>query len=223
MLQFTKVKRSALVAVISGFALFFSHKSAGQIHSGKFVKKNIDSLTVFEPWVYVTALKGSGREYDTALNAKLRKDLHSKVFSLLSRKYTANKFTSDQQSVSEAELGKLFQTLDEARKGTTEVAAPPYILDAINANEGRYCLLVFLQAHYDADMAPYENIQQAMKTSRVYLNTDQFRSDLRLVIVDKHNNNIIYYNKKNSGTVDPRIPDFIKQQVLAVVKPIYYK
>ena len=141
---------------------------------------------------------------------------------MLAKNYIVDTATDIKNEISEEQLSAFFKTLDTTNKKRV-VSIPSFLNEASSSSKERYFLMTFFQGRYDERYQPYDNIKQGLAEDRLYIRGDLFYSDLRLLILDKRNNTVIYYDKKTSKMNDPRIADFVDQMILGIVRPIFYK
>ena len=84
--------------------------------------------------------------------------------------------------------------------------------------------MIFFQGSYNGYLKPDENIKQALQSNTIYLNSRHlFRSDIRILVMDILENILVYYDKKVSNDIDPRLPLPIEQMTSSILRPLYYK
>jgi len=198
--------------------------------SGKFVadfkvkKKSIDTLSLVQPLVYVQAYTGQSKSVDYELGDLLRKQLAAQTLSMLNEKYvvqsTIDSIADD--AIPWQELQILFYKLDYDEGKYLDIRMPSTVEILTQMVQGYGLLLVF-DGYYDASYEPNENMVESMKTNMVYIGSrNLFAYNIRVILFDRVSKQILYHNKLASGT-DPRLPAFVEQSMLEVLRTIYYK
>lgn len=217
-----------LTLVVGLFALLtftLTRCSSGKYYSDfKSRKKSVEKLAVIKPSIFVKSVKDQKESEDNELCYKLEKQISEKTSSILSGKYILTDISNTSDIISEKELQSLFSNLDNSEKHLSSIKIPPFLQKDFKNIKERYCLKIFFQGFYNGYLKPDENVKQALQSNVIYLNSRHlFRSDIRLIVLDILENNIVYYDKKISNDIDPRLPMPIDQMASNILRPLYYK
>ena len=65
---------------------------------------------------------------------------------------------------------------------------------------------MFFQGYYNGYLKPYQDVKQNIQFNVIFLNSrNLYSSEIRLVVLDILENNIVYYDKHVSNKIDPSI------------------
>jgi hypothetical protein len=216
---------SVIIALLAGLLLYSCH--SGKILSG-FNKKNnpIDSLAIHQPVVFVHSLKDKKYSPDFSLRDTLLNVINTTTKATLSKKFKLQHPLLNADSIKASDWGALFKALDAAPK-LSPFPVPPFLNSVAESAKCRYQLFICFQGYYNPQFSPYHNYQQNVRpgVSSMNLPVNQrnlFDSDMRVIILDYHSGNIIYYNKPKGKPSDPRVYAQVESQTTTVLKPVYY-
>lgn len=199
-------------------------KSGKYFADYKTKKKSIDTLALFDPLIYVFSTGDQIDSVDYKLIKKLEKQISDKTNSILSGKYILTNVPVKIDSIPVKQINDLFATLDNSDEHSPEIKIPSFIQNISINIEERYCLLILYQGYYNRNYAPYDKIMKSIGTSSIDINSpNSFGSDMRVVIIDNVENNIVYCNKKRSSNRDPRLIVHIDDIISDILRPVYYK
>jgi hypothetical protein len=220
-----KFQSTLLVAILTLLAFSLLECSSGKYYSDfKTRKKSIEKLAVCRPTIFVKSVKGQKQSEDYELCDKLKKQIFEKTSSILSSKYKLTAASDINDSIPEKDLQALFSKLDNSGKQLSSIKIPPFLQKDFNNIKERYCLMIFFQGSYNGYLKPNEDFKQALQSNTIYLNEGHpYRSDIRIVVVDILENNLVYYDKKVSNDIDPRLPIPIDQMISSILRTLYYK
>ena len=211
------------------FGALFLLTSSGKYYSDfKRAKKEVDTLVLLTPYVRVEFSKDQEFSKDDELSEILSQQIFNDAHSLLDKKYTLAGLILPFDSIDASELSNLFSNLDNSNKNT-ELSTPFFIQKHIKECANRYLLMVVFNGYYNANYEPYYRMNQMAVNNGVgvriviYPNTKFFNSDMRVLIFDNQKNIIVYYDKKYSKDVDPRIINSVEKMTLDILRPLYYK
>ncbi len=117
-----------------------------------------------------------------------------------------------------------FQRLEASTNSLSNISANTILNHFGNEIKNRYALLLVFYSNYNPDYQTHYNAKMGLASSRIILdkNTKPY-SDLRLLIMDTLNKEIVYYDKISSNNYDPRLADEIEVMTKKILKKIYYK
>ena len=188
----------------------FVQCSSGIYYSGfKTTKKNIDTLAIIRPYIFVKSIKDQKQFEDYALSTKLEKQIHEKSKSILSSKYTLTDISAMSDTISEKDLFVFFQSID-LKNQKSEIKTPHFIQNVLKNVPERYCLMIFFNGYYNSYFEPYHDINMGLQRNSIYVSLkDLYGSDMRLLVIDNLKSKLVYHSKQKASNKDPRIPDMI--------------
>jgi hypothetical protein len=219
---------SKFLFLFACFAALFLLTSSGKYYSDfKRAKKGVDTLVLLTPHVYIEFSKNQKFSKDDELSEILTQQIFNNSYSLLDKKYKLAGLISPLDSIDASELSNLFSMLDNSNKNT-ELSTLLFIQNRMKEYTNRYLLMVVFNGYYNADFAPYYRMNQMMGSNNsiritIYPNTKFFESDMRILVFDNQKNIIVYYSKKYSKDIDPRIMNSVEKMTLDILRPLYYK
>jgi len=190
----------------------------------KKAKKGVDTLTLLTPYVCIEAFKGQEAKRDYELEERLTKGFFNDSYLLLKKKYQLAGFPLSADSINQSEWNDLFATLEKSDKNS-EIPTPAFIQKFIKDNPVRYFLMIFFYGYYNAYYQPYENMTRGLSNNAIYISINQNLrfSDMRALIFDNQRNVVVFYNKKSSKIIDPRVSSDVEKMPSDILKSIYYK
>lgn len=214
--------------VAAGLLIFLAFVTV-QCSSGRYFsdfksqKRSIDSLTVFQPVVYITSMKGKEQVEDIAVRDSVRVQISRTTQETLSDKYGLA-YATLTDSVASGDIAFFFSMLDNSGDMVAVVNTPEFMQHAIMKAPGRYCLMLFFQGSFVNELDPNYTVTHMMRSNTIIINPiATSRSDIRLVVFDKARNQVAYYNRVEAKNSDPRLLGAIDQMTLTVLRSIYYK
>ncbi len=90
--------------------------------------------------------------------------------------------------------------------------------------KNRYALLLIFYSNYNPDYQSHYNAKMGLATTKILVDkkTKPF-SDLRLIVMDTLNKEIVFYDNISSSNFDPRLEVEIETMTKKILKKIYYK
>lgn len=214
--------------IASGLLVFLAFAtvqcSSGRYYSDfKSQKRSIDSLTVFQPVVYITSRKGKEQVEDIAVRDSVRVQISRTTQETLSDRYRLA-YATLTDSITSSDITFFFSMLDNSGDVVPVVNTPEFMQHAIMKAPGRYCLMLVFQGSFVNELDPNYTVTHMMRSNTIIINPiATSRSDIRLVVFDKARNQVAYYNRVEAKNSDPRLPGAIDQMTLTVLRSIYYK
>jgi len=185
-------------------------------------KKHIDTLTIINPIVNVVANNNKSSYLDSTLSGSNQNLIEKTSFDLLSKKYTLykEKFTDFNYENYYKVYGKL---VDSPK--TLEGISIESVVDMSSLNfEGRYALLMVYFGTINPDYSPHYNLKAGIASNTIVIAPHtKPHNDLQLLIIDTENNEIVFFDQRETSNIDPRIPEEIEQATKTILKKIYYK
>ena len=195
-------------------------------------KKEVDTLTILTPYVYVEFSTDQTFLKDDEQSKILTQHIFNSSYSLLDKKYKLAGCMLPPDFISASDVSNLFSILDNSDKNS-EIPIPFFIQNLIKDNSSRYFLMVVFNGYYNANYEPYYRMKSQPGYMgpqsgygigiRVYPNTEFYNSDMRVLVFDNQKNIIVYYDKKYSKHTDPRIIEQVEKMTLDMFRPLYYK
>ena len=188
----------------------------------KNAKKTVNTLVLLSPYVSVEFLKNKEIIKDDELETKLRKEIFSYSSYVFIQKYQLTNLILSYDTINMNDLSTLFSILDNSDKNA-KLPIPPFIQNLFQKDSNRYFVMVFYKGFYNAHFQPNFRIQQAMMWNKIFINSNFNSSDMRVLVFDNKNKIIVYYGKKYSKNIDPRVFSSIEQMTYSVLRPLYLK
>ena len=221
-----KIQTFSFLLVCVSTLLIFAQCSTSKKYYANFkqAKKQIDTLVMLTPYVYVEFLKNKEVFKDYELEETLTAKISAASYSELEGKYRLVNFVLQPDFISESELSNLFSILDSSSKDSI-VPTPLFIQNHIKNDTNRYFLLIYFKGYYNSHFEPYYQLKQSMasNTMSISINNNLYSSDMRLLIFDNQQNIVVYYDKDYSKKNDPRVINVIEKMTSDILMPIYYK
>ena len=220
-----KYRFTLVIGLLTLLTFTLTQCSTGKYYSDfKSKKKNIKRLAVMNPYIFVKSIKGQKESEDNELIYKLEKLISEKTISILSNKYILSDISNTSETISDKDLQSLFSELDNSENHVFQIKIPPFLQKEFKNVKERYCVKVFFQGFYNGYFKPDEILKQELQLNVICINPRHlFRSEIRLVVFDMLENNIVFYEKKGSNDIDPRLPMLITQMTSSILRPLYYK
>lgn len=200
-----------------------------QCSSGKYFsdqktfKKEVDTLTIFRPVVFVNALKDDKVTRDYKRSGELQSSLYSKISSILGAKYVLSNASDTIRDVTESQLNEFFEMLEKPNTVLSNIKIPEYFKTSLTHSKTRYSLITFYSGIYDSAYDAAFRERQLLLNNMMYFNLHISKSHLRIIVFDKTEHRIIHYDKKVLKNADPRVPVQIEKMTSSILKPIYYR
>ncbi len=206
--------------------LLFSLVSCG---TGKFAtsykleKKSTDSLIILQPLVQIDMVdEMNNKEKDNKLIENNKKLISDITYGLLDSKYILF-----DQGIADYNTDLIFNLCDHLENSENTLSGH-YILDLDFSNEfktgPKYALLIVYKGMFNPNFEPDYNIKAGMTTNTLIINSStKPYSDLRLLIINRENNEVVFYSSNKTTNSDPRVQAEIEQMTKLILKPIYYK
>lgn len=220
--MFTRLTISAVMSFIA--ILLLNSCSSGQYFgSFKSDKKNVDTLTIFEPHSFVKYKLNQSQNIDYELALQLKNQISVITESILGQKYVLLTPPVNRDSIAQTDLIHFFSNLDKS-KSLLEIPFPDFLRDLSNISQSKFAMMIFFEGYYNGNFSLYHDYQRGAQTNSVYISTGNLsRTDLRLLIFNTKTEKVVYYNKEASSRNDPRSVEAIDLITRKILKPIYYK
>lgn len=216
-----------ILLVLTFLLIFTPLKSELYNANYKMHKNQFDSLTVFEPFVIIELNNRKEYTLDTAL-IKINSDIIKfQTDDVLYKKYKLN--ASNSLSINERSLDSICYLLDTKKLKSLDNISTTSIIEANDSTKRNYALLIQYYGNYNSNFDANVRMMGQMGSMsdgviRISLGSPiKSKSIMRLFVFDLKNENILYYNSRYSGTVDPRQSPLIEKAIRTLLKPIYYK
>ncbi|MBP6455933.1 MAG: hypothetical protein KA275_04310, partial [Chitinophagaceae bacterium] len=117
-----------------------------------------------------------------------------------------------------------FQHLDDAPNMLSNISASSILNHFGSEIKNRYALLLIFYSNYNPDYQSHYNAKMGLATTKILVDkkTKPF-SDLRLIVMDTLNKEIVFYDNISSSNFDPRLEVEIETMTKKILKKIYYK
>ena len=201
----------------------FSHLgcSSAKYSAGfKSEKKQIDALTIFSPLVNVTFKKDQLTYIDTAFSTSIQQQMEEITLEVLSSKFNVEQVSLS--SVNQKALFDLFHKLDNSPK-TLDAISSGSLFEINPGCNSRYAVLLTFHSEINANFGPHQNVSTGMATNSIIIAPHtKPHSELRLMVLDMNNDEIVFCDMIKSSNFDPRIESEIKHKTKTILKKVYY-
>lgn len=212
----------ATITLLLFSILLASCSTAKYSVSFKKQKKHLDTLSIAKPFVEIYAITRSKKYLDTTLTSSNIKTIEKTTLNLLDSKYNLKKTilkNSDTQ-----ELKQLLEKLESSPKQLVNISVKKAISYFKDDFDSRFVLLLIYNGSINPNYGTNHNLKEGMATGLIVVNPSaKPHSDLRLLIIDKEKEKVVYYDKFRSGNYDPRLPSQVEQMTKTILKSVYYK
>ena len=183
-------------------------------------KKFVKELTIYEPIVTIIAENNQIKYADSTIANGAKKVIDDLTYQVLSDKYKLNKSQTKKNHNIKA-LNDFYEQIDN-NSNTLESVSSNQIFLGEN-KESRYSLLITLQGKFNPKYSPHTSLQQGYSPqSIIIIPKARPDSDLRVMIIDNKINEIVFYDKLNTSSYDPRVKKDIERITKTILKKIYY-
>jgi hypothetical protein len=193
-------------------------QSSKYIVGFKEIKKNIDTLVLIEPNVFVKTSDFYGKEYyDSSLNDKVKSEIANKTLKILKNKYIMqyDSVLFDNDSLIDEDLDKLITTLKSLNNPIQDIKIPSSFQDLLSFNDKRYYLLIFLRAQYIDGKPTRQDVLYLDPLFYTYMKQYVF-------ICDNFEKRILYYNDSFSKD-EANNTELVERITSRTLQTIYYK
>jgi hypothetical protein len=165
----------------------------------KKTKKQIDTLSIFKPYVKVNTYRG----IDSSITNYDRILITGQIFGLLNKKYKLINYDYDNLDLDELYLRS--KEIESTKGIITDFPINTFIDHLDKKIESRYALIVLYTGSFNTDFEPDYNLTSAIINNTIVINSPaKVNSDITLIIIDTISKEIKYYNHLNSSSCDPR-------------------
>lgn len=204
------------------FGILYNCSSAKYSADFKSQKKELETLTLLTPLVNVVAITGQESQVDTALNNSLRLLIENQTFDLLTSKYSLEKKQILQ--IDPKIFEPIYMQLENSEKKISGVKCDTLLKLFNQKYSSRFALLITYNGKVNTAFEPHYNVNASLATnSFIIAPYTKPYSDLRLLILDTEQKEIVFFNRINSSNFDPRVESEMEQITNTILKKIYYK
>ena len=185
-------------------------------------KKFVEELTIYEPIVTIIAENNQISYVDSSIANGAKKVISDLTYQILSDKYKLNN-PKNKNEYNIVALNDFYEQIDD-NSNTLESISSEQILIRKNNNKGsRYSLLITLQGKFNPKYSPHSSLQQGYSPqSVIFFPKARPDSDLRIMIIDNEINKIVFYDKLNTSSYDPRLKKDVERITKTILKKVYY-
>jgi hypothetical protein len=187
-------------------------------------KEKIKTLTILNPIVHIVANNNRVEFIDTTLTKVNQKLVDSITHGLLIKKYTLEKALLPLMDYNR--FTTLFEQLENSPKTIGSISSKPLFNNSDIEFKSKYALLLVYYGQYHPDFPPHFKFTAAAVTGTIILtpnNPTKSIADLRLLVIDTENEEVVFYDRINSAKYDARISNEVRQMTKTILRKIYYK
>jgi len=185
-------------------------------------KKKIDQLTIFNTIVHMVANNSSAEYIDSTLMKVNQSLLDSLTNSMLINKYNVKNAVL--QEIELKKITDLFEELENSPSLLVNISTKGLLGNLNQVSESKYALMLVYYGQFNPDLQPHANLQSGFVTNSIVINSStKSYSDMRLMIIDTENENVVFYDRFHSSNFDARLPTEVEQMAKKIMKKIYYK
>ena len=186
-------------------------------------KKKLDTLTVLTSFVQISANNNKYKVEDIELSIFNQRLIDSVTINLLQKKYVLNK---SQLSTNRLDFVEIFESLENSSKTLNKISSKKLFKNLKINLDGKYALILLLNGQYHPEFPPHYTRDAAFMSGTIIIspnNPIKAESDLRLLVINTENDEIVFYDRINSSQYDARVSSEIKIMTRKILKKIYYK
>lgn len=185
-------------------------------------KSKIENLTIYSPVVHITANNNKTEYKDSTLSKLNQEFLDSLTNNLLSKKYNLNNSLLSEFNINL--FTELFKEVERSPKLLNDISAKEIFQKLNLKSESKYALMLVYNGQINPDYPPHYNIYSGLASNSVIVNPNTTPySDMRILIFDTENENVVFYDMVSSSNFDPRVSSEVEQLAKKILKKIYYK
>lgn len=184
--------------------------------------KGIDKLTIFNPTVHIFA-NNTKIEY---LDSNLTK-ANQELFEGLTNNLLFKKFTLEESTLPVLDINifdDLFKELEDSPKLLDNISAKRLLSEVKLECKTKFALMLVYYGRFNPNFQPHYNTQSGVASNKIIINpSTKPYSEMRLLVIDTENEEIVFYDSVNSTNFDPRVSSEVEQMAKKILKKIYYK
>lgn len=187
-------------------------------------KKQIDTLTIFSSFAHIVANNNVTAYDDPSLAITNQKVMDSLTLDLLDRKYILESQILPQ--IIPDQFKGLFEQLEQSPKILKKISSRKLLKNLNTPCKNKYAVLLVYQGQYHPDFPPHYKFKSVVQANTIAItpnNPTKSTSDLRLLIIDTEQEEVVFYDGINSSKFDPRVKSEVEQMTRNLLKKIYYK
>ena len=210
--------------IIAGSAILFITNCSSARYSSEFKthKKQLDTLSYFDPIVRIMFNDFKTQYIDTVIGQQIKMQIGEIATSILSSKYILEK-----QEIPEIEpelLDDLYCKFDNSKGQLNGIPCATILKDIPIAFKHRFVLLITFNSKINPDYGPHHNIARGMATnSIIFASHTKPSSKVRLLVLDTKLQEVVYYDLLTSTNYDPRIRSEVEHIIRNILRGMYYK
>lgn len=213
-------------AFLFGILFFFLTAFIPEKYSPEFkkVKKGVDTLTLINPVVQIVAKSFETEYTNLTLATENQKLIDSVTTHLLSKKYKLERAITPSTNI--INFSDLFNQLENSSKSLNKASSKQIFNKQITYCKSRYALLLVYMGQINPDFPPHYKLNTAVFSNTIVItpnNPTKAISDLRALIIDTEQEEIVYYDRLTTSKYDARTSGEVAQITKDLLKKIYYK
>jgi hypothetical protein len=187
-------------------------------------KKQIDTLTIFSSFAHIVANNNVTAYADPSLAIANQKVMDSLILDLLDRKYILE--SQNLPQINPDQFADLFAQLEQSPKTLNNISSRELLENLNTPCKNKYALLLVYHGQYHPDFPPHYKFNSAVQYNTIAItpnNPTKSTSDLRLLVIDTEQEEVVFYDEINSSKYDPRVKSEVEQMTRNMLKKIYNK
>ncbi|MGV8829875.1 MAG: hypothetical protein ACWA6U_16320 [Breznakibacter sp.] len=226
---------SVTLILMFTFSLCKSQKIK-QIKEFKTIKKSIENLAIIPVFVNIKAIDKDKLVINDTIFAKESSDSISNViYNLLNKKYSIHilKGYSTLSKEYESEFMELFNKLNKSDKYISNIEVPKAIIQRVEKEESRYCVINFLDGVYKTQARIKQEEKELLPTTiavaifslgNAYVTPSKGNfSVMRTIVFDKTDGKVMFYKYSSELGAHPKNYNTIENYIKGNFKSLYYK